>query len=246
MQKIPPMNRSFLLAFMFVMSFPVFGQKISNVNFDAIKIAIADSSSHLFYPTLVNRFQKQDTTLDHTEFEHLYYGNVFQENYYPYGATDEQRLFIEAYKKNESFKETEQLGFSVLNENPVNLDVLLKMIFLYNREKNIEKATVFAKLYVSFLEVIYESGTGEDCDNGFVVISVDDEYRITADLGLTVVRQALVGSCDHLIFSKKGQKRKSRIKGLFFNVKMPLSYLAKSFQHSDDPLPDKTPDEEED
>lgn len=195
---------------------------------------------------MVRRFQEQDTSLTNAEFTRLYYGNVFQENYYPYGANDKQRLFEDSYKANTSFLETEKLGLAVLNETPVNLGVLLKMVFLYNREIDIGKATVFAKLYVSFLEVIYASGTGEDCNNGFVVISVDDEYRITGDLGLTVIRQALVGSCDQLIFSWKGQKRKNRIKGLFFNVKMPLSYLAKSFQHSDDPLPDKNPDEEED
>lgn len=246
MEKKNLMYRSFLVLILFALSCYAYGQKISNVDFDAIKLEISDSSSNFFYPLLISRFQEQDTTLTNAEFSQLYYGNVFQENYYPYGATDKQRLFEDAYKKNTSFKETEKLGVDVLNENPVNLGVLLKMVFLYNREKDIEKATVFAKLYVSFLEVIYASGTGEDCNNGFVVISVDDEYRITGDLGLTVVRQALIGSCDQLVFSKKGQKRKNRIKGLFFNVKMPLSYLAKSFQHSDDPLPDKSPDEEED
>ncbi|NOQ74316.1 MAG: DUF4919 domain-containing protein [Crocinitomix sp.] len=240
------MNRLLLLLILSVLAPSLFGQKISNVDFDAIKIEISDSSSIYYYPSLVKRFQKQDTTLSNVAFNYLYYGNVFQENYYPYGATDQQRLFVEAYKKNDSFAKTEELGLAVLNENPVNLDVLLKMVFLYNREKDVGKATIFAKLYVSFLEVIYASGTGEDCNNGFVVISVDDEYRITGDLGLTVVRQALVGSCDQLVFSRKGQKWKSRIKGLFFNVKMPLSYLAKSFQHSDDPLPDKNPDEDED
>ncbi|MFT5823616.1 MAG: hypothetical protein ACI8ZM_004878 [Crocinitomix sp.] len=246
MEKTPLMNRSFFLIILCILTSPLFGQKISNVDFDSIKAEISDSNSTYFYPSLVKRFQKQDTTLSNVEFNHLYYGNVFQENYYPYGSTDQQRLFAEAYKKNESFAKTEELGLAVLNENPVNLDVLLKMVFLYNREKDVGKATIFAKLYVSFLEVIYASGTGENCSAGFVVISVDDEYRITGDLGLTVVRQALVGSCDHLIFSRKGQKRKSRIKGLFFNVKMPLSYLAKSYQHSDDPLPDKNPDEVED
>jgi hypothetical protein len=239
------MNRSFLVLIIFCLSCFAQGQTISKVNFDNIKTEISDSSSIFFYPKLVNRFQKQDTSLSNIEFKHLYYGNVFQANYYPYGATDKQLLFTKAYKKNEGLAETERLGLAVLNENPVNLDVLLKMVFLYNRAKDVEKATVFAKLYVSFLEVIYGSGTGEDCNNAFVVISVDDEYRITSDLGLTVVNQALEGSCDHLVFSRKGQKRKSRIKSLFFNVKMPLSYLAKSFQHSDDPVPDKTPDEDE-
>lgn len=239
------MIKHLLFAPFYFISFLAAAQQISAIDFDQIKIEVEDTSSRFYYPKLVKRMTSKDTTLSSQDYKHLYYGNVFQDYYHPYGATENQKLFVEAYNTNESEEKIEKLGFAVLAENPVNLGVLLKMIFLYNKSKSVEKATVFAKMYVSFLEVIYASGTGKDCENAFVVISVDDEYRITADLGLTVIKQALIGSCDRLTFSKKAQKRKNRIKGLFFNVRMPLSYLSKSYNKSDLPLPDANPDEEE-
>lgn len=235
-----------LIGFFFLVSFWGKAQVIGNVDFDAIKDSVSQKSSELYYPGLVERILSLDTNLTSTEFKYLYYGNVFQDYYYPYGATEKQKKFEDTYKNATEFKEIEAQGLAVFDENPVNLDVILKLIFLYNHEKEVEKATVFAKIYVSFLEVIYASGTGMDCENGFVVISVDDEYRITGDLGLTVVQQDLIGACDRLTFSKKGQKRKNRIKGLYFNVRMPLTYLSKSFNQSDLPAPDSEPDEDED
>lgn len=239
------MNRSiFCLLTVFFVSI-AYGQKIARIDFDEIKRAVSDSTSVNYYPTLVARVLDLDTTLSTEEYKCLYYGNVFQSYYHPYGATDKQKEFREKYNIEEGFRETERLGLEVLRENPVNLKVLLKMIFLYNKNDQKDKATVYAKIYVSFLEVIYASGTGKDCENGFVVISVDDEYRIAGNLGLTVVQQALVGECDRLKFSRKGQKRRNRIKELYFNVRMPLTYLSKSFDKSDLPEPDTAPDEEE-
>ncbi len=103
----------------------------------------------------------------------------------------------------------------------------------------------FAEIYTSFLEIIYNSGNGKTEKNAFIVASVDDEYHIANDLGLKVVGQALIGECDKLTFDKKGQKRKTRIKFLYFNVRIPLTYLSKSFDKSDLPPPDVDPDEEE-
>lgn len=244
--KTPQMNRPLLLILMLLVCQIGQAQKVSRIDFDEIKEAISDSTSHYFYENLLERFHAFDTTLNREDYKYLYYGNVFQSYYHPYGATEKEKKFNEDFDHEAvSFSELEDEGMEVLKENPVNLQIILKMIFLYNKEKKLDQARTFAKIYVSFLEVIYASGTGKDCENGFVVISVDDEYRITGDLGLTVVKQALVGACDRLAFSKKGQKRKNRIKELYFNVRMPLTYLSKAFDQSDLPEPDDDPDEEE-
>ena len=245
LNKTPFMNRIYALVFLIFAPIVLNAQLISKINFDEIKLIVSDSTSVNYYPRLIERLVSGDSSLTNKEYKYLYYGNVFQEYYYPYGATKKQKLFSEAYSKGDSFGLTEQLGKEVLHENPVNLGVILKMIFLYNGQKNVEKATVFAKMYVSFLEVIYASGTGKDCADSFVVISVDDEYKISADLGLSVAEQALIGSCDRLIFDRKGQKRKSRIKKLFFNVRIPLTYLSKSYNQSELPEADPSPDENE-
>ena len=232
----------FILFFLQVVS--GYSQHLSRIDFEQIKNAIADENGEFYYPQLIGRLIDQDTSLTSEEYKHLYYGNVYQTYYYPYGATDLERTFEDAYLQNSDFDKIEELGLAVLNENPINLNVMLRLIFLYNHTKAVEKATRIATIYVGFLEVIYASGTGRSCEDSFVVISVDDEYAITSDLGLKVVKQALIDSCDRLFFSKKGQQRKNRIKALYFNVKMPLTYLSKSFINSDVPVPDPTPDED--
>ena len=222
-----------------------YSQKISKIDFDEIHQQSTDTTHALYYPLLNKRLQLLDTSLKKDEYKMLYYGNIFQDNYHPYGATETEKKFNDAFKRGDSLNQLLPLAQDVLNENPVNLDLFYRMIISANRAKDKNTAILWAKIYVSFLEVIYASGTGKDCQNAFVVISVDDEYRIAADLGLRVSKQALIGTCDRLQFSRKGQKRKNRIKTLFFNVQMPLSYLSGAFEHIDKPLPDQKPDEEE-
>ena len=236
--------RKFYLILFLLQVVSLHSQQLSRIDFDQIKNAIADENSKFYYPQLIGRLIDQDTSLTSEDFKHLYYGNVYQTYYYPYGSTDLERTFEDAYLQNNHFDKIEELGLAVLNENPINLNVMLRLIFLYNHTKAVEKATRIATIYVGFLEVIYASGTGRSCEDSFVVISVDDEYAIASDLGLKVVKQALIGSCDRLFFSKKGQQRKNRIKTLYFNVKMPLTYLSKSYINSDVPVPDPTPDED--
>jgi hypothetical protein len=220
-------------------------QVISEVNFDSVKTSVSDSLSNYYYPKLVNRFWANDTNLTATDYHHLYYGNIFQSYYYPYGASQAEKKFNDGVANNLSVAELEVLGLAVLKENPVNLDAILKLILVYNLMKNAEMATLYAKKYVSFLEVIYASGRGQTCENSFVVISVDDEYHITSNLGLEVKNQFLEGVCDCLYFSKAGQKGRYKLKKLYFNVRIPLTYLSKSYNQSDLPPPDQLPDEDE-
>ncbi len=239
------MLRTFIFCSLFFLSNWINAQIVSKIDFDQIKKEITDSTSVFYYPDLLQKAIKLDTTISSEEFKRLYYGNAFQSYYYPYGSTEKEKNFLNAFGKQTNFNTLVKLGNDVLKENPVNLEVLLKMILLFSKEGKKEEATIYAKFYVAYLEVIYSSGNGMNCDNGFVVISVDDEYRIVGDLGLNVLRQALIDECDLLTFSKKGQKRKNRIKQLYFNVRIPLTYLSKSFNKSDLPEPDVDPDEEE-
>ncbi|MDA7803996.1 DUF4919 domain-containing protein [Crocinitomix sp.] len=239
------MNKILIVLFILVQTSYSNAQQLSNVDFDQISVTIVDSNSTFYYPKLIDRLLRLDTSLSHQACKHLYYGSVFQDTYHPYGASAKQKEFDKVYAANKSLNDIEKIGLDLLKENPVNLAVLLKMTFLYSREGKKEQATAFAKLYVSFLEVIYASGRGDTCENGFVVISVDDEYLITGDLGLKVVHQDLIGSCDLLTFSKRGQKLGNRIKTLYFNVRMPLTYLSKSFNTPDLPEAEPEPDENE-
>ncbi|WP_027421002.1 DUF4919 domain-containing protein [Crocinitomix catalasitica] len=229
----------FFLALTF--NFIAFNQKVASVDFDDVKQRIYDSTSAYFYAHLYDRIVSGDTSINDKDYWYLYYGNVFQENYHPYGISTKKKEFNNFYTKidqdSSKVAETILLGEQVLIENAVDIEVYLKMFLLLVSQNEIEQAKIYAKHYYGFLNVILSSGDGKAASSAFVVISVDDEYRVVGNLGLKVVEQSLINDCDLLTFSKKNQSRKSRIKQLYFNVRMPLLHYSSSYKNAD--LPEK-------
>lgn len=221
-------------------------QIISKVNFDQVKKNITDTSSTFYFPKLRERMAEHDSTFTHQEYHHLYYGTVFQEYYYPYGTSHAKKNFLKAYEAGE-YEDAIEKGKIALSQNPVDLEVLLKISISCLKVDRQDEKRYYAKLYYSFLDVIYYSGDGKYVESAYVVISVDHEYYIAGDLGLRVVQQQLISDCDLLTFSKKHQKKikgRKKIKELYFNVRMPLMSLSKSFKDADLPDPDDDNEEE--
>jgi hypothetical protein len=241
------MSLKFQLSFILVLLLCVssgLGQNIGSINFSKIRAEIQDPNSTYYYPSLLKRILADDTTLTVKHYKRLYYGSVFQDYYHPYGASDSKKAFTQIYS-NRKYEDAIEKGKEVLLENPVDIEVTLKMIYSYLELKDTAAAKIYGHKYFGFLDVIYASGDGQTPQTAFVVISVDDEYRIVGDLGLNVRAQMLIDDCDLLVFDKKSQRkvRKKKIKQLYFNVQMPLMSLSGSFKDAD--LPDPDPDYED-
>jgi len=217
-----------LLLFSFIFGVVLsYSQNISNVNFDEIKLKIKDSTSSTYYPKLIKRFIEFDKTLTNDDYKLIYYGNVYQSYYSPYGDSDNQDKFMELYKS-EKYTEAIPLGEKVIQENAVNPKILFKLLVCHYTTGDTVTAKKYAKLYWGLLNRIYESGDGNGINSAYVVISVDDEYEILADLSLSMTKQALVGVTDVLTISKKGQKPpkgQKKITKLYFNVSKPFGHL---------------------
>ena len=208
------------------------GQKISNIDFDFINTKIKDSTSTFFYPLLINRFVKVDTTLTEKEYELIYYGNTYSEKYKPYSTSEAEKKFFELYRQ-EKYKEAIPFGKEVLKENPINLKISFRMLVCFNVLGDKITAKHYANRYFPLLNCIYNSGDGKSIQTAFVVLKVDDEYEILDDLGLSSKGQALVGDTDVLTIDKKNQKVKKgekKISSLYFNVTKPLDYLQQEFR----------------
>ncbi len=213
-----------------------YGQKISNIDFDLIKTNIQDSTSTSFYPLLIERFLKADSTLTAKEYEFIYYGNIYYEHYEPYGESEAESKFLELYR-DEKYKKAIPFGDKVLKENPVNLKILFKMLVCFNVLGDKTTARHYADLYFPLLECIFNSGDGKDFQTAYVVIKVSDEYEILADLQLNRTRQALVDDTDVLTIDENNQKVKDgekKITSLYFNVSKPLDFLQQEFRNSNE------------
>lgn len=217
----------------------VFGQNIGRINFTEVRQQIEDSLSGYYYPDLLERIWADDSTLGSDHYRYLYYGAVFQDTYHPYGNSFAKKEFNEVYRKRDH-EQTIEKGRLVLAENPVDIEVTLKVLIAYLELGDTSMARIYGHKYYGFLDAIYASGDGETPETAYVVISVDDEYRIVGDLGLQVRQQVLINDCDLLIFVRKGQRKVRRkiIKQLYFNVQVPLMSLSSSFKDADLPDPD--------
>ena len=207
-----------------------YGQTISNVNFDIIKENIQDPTSQYYYPILTNRLIENDTTLTYDDFKHLYYGNIYTDNYRPYTVSNLEEEFNNVYVQ-KRFSEALEIGKKVLRENPINLNLTFSMLVCYYESGKKDTAKIFADKYFSLLNVIYQSGDGKSISTAFVVININDEYQVLSDLELNIKGQALLnGPTDKLIIDKKGQKRvkgQKKIKELYFNISKPIEHMKK-------------------
>lgn len=227
----------FLLLPILLVSKVASSQHVSQVDFNEIKKNSLDSTSVFYYPSLLKKLKSKDSSLTHQEYHYLYYGRVFQPKYNPYGTSNEKKVFLDLVKS-EKYKEAIKKGEQLFQLDPVDLEVLLRMSICYLKMDDKSSKIWFATQYFSFLDVIYQSGDGKETRSAFVVTSVDHEYMILSDLGLNPVKQVLVDDCDLLFFKKSQQpkiKGRKKIKQLYFNVRMPLLSLSKSYKDVDLP-----------
>lgn len=213
----------------------VSGQRISDIDFDFIRSQTQDSTSEFYYPVLLQRFLNGDTTLTPEDYRYLYYGNVYSDKYNPYGTSENEKKFLELYAKKE-FREALNPGLEELNDNPVNMTLLYRIMVCYYRLGEKETMNQYVDMYYSLLNTVYYSGDGKSMKTAYVVIKVQDEYEVLSDLELERTKQALVGDTDVLTISQKGQKPakgEKKIKTLYFNVSQSLDHLYRQFQKKD-------------
>ena len=214
------------------MSHSLFGQKVSNIDFDEIKLATQDSSSNYYYPSLIERFYNLDASLSKKEYEYIYFGNVFTDHYNPYGSSESEKKFLEMFRQGK-FDEAVLYGQEVISENPVNLGILFRMLICHHRLGDKVNAQKYADMYYPLISAIYRSGDGKSIKTAYVVIKVSDEYVVLNDLDLTMTKQALVGYTDVLTINTIGQKApkgQKKIKSLYFNVSKPFESLQRLFK----------------
>jgi len=216
-----------ILLLIFTSSY-TFGQKILTIDFDSIKVKITDSASKYYYPLLIDRFVKADTTLTNEEYYCIYYGNVFSENYNPYSTSKNEEKFMELYYKGQ-YKKAIPFGEKVLKDNPVNLTISFKMLVCYNVLGDTINVRKYAYRHLPLLNVIRNSGDGKSFQTAYVVINVKDEYDLLSKLELSVTRQALADDTDILTTKKEDEKEGQETIDFYFNVRMPLDYLDKEF-----------------
>jgi hypothetical protein len=216
------MNRIFALFFLIVLPSLCYAQKRSP-DYQEIKKKITDTNSVYFHPKLVDRYRRNDTTLQADEYRYLYYGTLFTKEYlneYDLRPKENGRLSILLQRKELSGKEKRQLVKTledVLYKNPFDINSMYILTNVYEKFGD----TVNAKLYFNkvskIIKTILDSGDGLTPETAFHVIDVSHEYAILAVYNYELSMQQFKSEpvvCDYLSV----KSNKDNVDGLYFNI----------------------------
>jgi hypothetical protein len=187
------MMRPFFLSLIFVINGSLYAQ--SFLDLKEIGNRTNDSTSAYFYPTLIYQFKNNPQSFDTTKAKFLYYGKLYSKNYKMFQFTGDDKEFNRLLNKH-SYRKAIPFGEKILQEDPANIEVNVKLNLCYNKGDMKEKADTTLIKLTFLLNAVFQSGTGRDKDSGYQVVAIGDEYIVMSWLGLvTLSRQsAMKGS----------------------------------------------------
>lgn len=169
-------------------------------DFEAIGLAIQDSTSHLFYERLMERYLESDSTLTLEETRHLYYGYTFQEDFKPYRSSNYERELVPYYKKKKLNPKDYDMIIDLCNkaiaEFPFDIRQIGFLAHIYHLKGDEELSRKVSLKQHRIIDAIFSSGDGSSKETAFYVITIAHEYALMQVLGLEYTFQTLVDGCD--------------------------------------------------
>jgi len=214
------MTKSFLLSvFICLLTIMTQAQVVSGVNFDEIKATISQPGASN-YQNLLKRAAATDSTLTPNDYKLLYFGQIFQSNYSPYGDAmglrDAGKLM-----QDRKFNEAVAAADVYLKDHPVSLGaIFLRLSALYQQDKKPEMMP-WIILLKRLIGAITSSGDGKTEKTAMVVVHVSDEYDVMSSLQVQMTNQTITKTqCEKITLT---QPNSIGLTELYFNVSKPLS-----------------------
>lgn len=205
-----------LLAFL-----PTYSQQVSNVNFTEIYKNTSQSTSPYFYPVLLARYEKNDTTLTPEQYKHLYYGFTQQPTYTPYEKDLRQKEFKQLIEAKNYVKAVE-IGREGLKKSPFNMNYIFGMHFAYDNLGKRNESRQWLHKFERLVEVLQKSGNGKTPQTALVVTSIGDEQVYMETLGVYAKDRKLTAGVDKITLQQPNDLNQQE---LYFNIE-PLGWSA--------------------
>ncbi|HEY4538554.1 MAG TPA: DUF4919 domain-containing protein [Faecalibacter sp.] len=228
---------SFLLLLM-PLVFSVNAQEVEfrTVDYPAIEKMIMDKNSDFYYPTLIERFQKMDTTMTVEHLYHFYYGRIFQKDFDVFETIETPQNIIAIESKNEQLTPADiqivkEYYTTIYKEKPlVDLKTTEILAFIHSFEENLPTVEKIINVYHKLLDALFLTGDGQSMETAIDVINARHEYSILYALGLRSQKQSLhhhqKRSYD-LLETKDEQGNEIK---LYFDVTKPFEFYDKKFK----------------
>lgn len=189
-------------------------------------------SSHFFFPKLMAKYTRNDTTMTNEEYRNFYLGYMFQEDYDPYraspysGVTDELRM--KATHSKEEIDTIRKYAELSLRDNPFDLRQMSFLVHVLKEKRKDMSAKIWEYRLEHLLGAIKSTGTGEDVENAWYVIYPMHEYDMVQLMGYNATdAQFIEPGIDYLTVEpdeETARRLRDKVaKGFYFNVEVPQS-----------------------
>lgn len=214
---------------------------VEKPDLEKIRIETNDPHSPFYFPKLLAKYNRNDTTMNNEEYRHFYLGYMFQEDYDPYrvsqysGHTDHLRAKTTHTK--EEIDTVRKYAELSLKDNPFDLRQMSFLVHVLKEKKKNMSAKIWEYRLEHLLGAIKSTGTGEDADNAWYVVYPMHEYDMVQLLGYEAVAAEYPREgIDYLAVQPDAETAKRLrdkvAKGFFFNVEVPQQQYA--LKHPDE------------
>lgn len=222
-----------LLAFLSIVACNLaMAQEVEAPNYMEIRSGMNNPNSDTYYPRLMDRYMRQDTTLTLQQYRTLYYGFTLQEDFVPYQAERDELLKVRSQiakdpKDKVLVSRALNMALSAYRDNPFSLLAIQTIAFCYVSLEDNEKYNIWNIQKNGILDAIVSSGDGESEESAIHVISIEHEYEVLYRLGLEILSDSLCS--DQVEFLKVADNAED-IPGVFFNFSACRKAYAKRYE----------------
>lgn len=195
---------------------------------EAIRVATLDPSNPMYFPKLMKKFNRNDTTMTAEEFRHLYLGYMFQEDYDPYRESPYASV-TDSYRNKTSHTKEEidtirKYAELTLQDNPFDLRQMSFLVHVLKERRKDMSAKIWEYRLEHLLGAIKSTGTGENEENAWFVIYPAHEYDMVQLMGYHAVDADFIEpGYDYLVVEPEEETlkrlRDKVQKGFYFDVR---------------------------
>ena len=202
---------------------------------EQIRMEVNNPQSAYYYPTLVAKYNSNDTTMTIDEYSYYYLGYTFQEDYNPYRKSEYAHQIDHLYKQNKelSVAEYENLVLfakQTLNDDPFDLRQINILIYALKGLNRHNDAKVWQYRLDHLIDAILATGDGKTPETAWHVIYPTHEYIILNCLGMKGVEFVFVEPYYDYI---EAEKNALKIEGFYFNVERILDVYDTKYCHEE-------------
>lgn len=225
-----------LLLMIFVV--PANAQEIEfrKVDYKAIEKVIKDKKSEYYYPLLVDRFQKMDTTMTVEHMYHFYYGKTFQNDFDVFEDLNPTKQVI-AIESKGTKPTTEEIKILkdfytdfYMNRPFSDLKSIEVLAIIYSFEEDIPMVKKILNIYYKLIAALFLTGDGKSMETAIDVINARHEYSILNVLRLNSTQQSLHHENNRSYDLLKTKNVNGNEFDLYFDVTKPFEFYNKKFQ----------------